>query len=392
MQASRFSLLGPLLPASSPHAQVQRLPATLDPEPPGLAGPGPSPPRFLPAACGSSGGACGSTGPGRSGVSGVSGGSGGSCGAGGSNGACGSNGSGPSGGSGGSGGAGCSNGSGGAGGAAGSGDVGDSNGSGGSLLGAGSSGGSGPGPSSGAGFGPPQRLRQWSGDILSLPGSLSASPRMGSDTVSYLPSPALLFVLEVGKASIAPGLLQAFSQHLLRYLSPLLAGMPPMGRFGAGSSAYWCLELCPSGTHFAALSRDLSHSGHLSVLWDDRHVSVPVSSAAPMLPPSALQLKFLNVPTSCSKVGLPDAVLSLAGYRPATPSPGVTPAPGSDTVIILRFRLGSHANAAIFIVDVLPPPDDPHLHRLPAFTSFTAQAPGPVRPATVTLRPKDRTA
>ena len=151
-----------------------------------------------------------------------------------------------------------------------------------------------------------------------------------------------------------------------------------MGRFGAGTTAFWCVTLDPTAQHFASLSRDLSHSGHYTVLWGSQHVTVPVTRAQHTLPHGALQLRLLNVPPSCCRVGLPEALLDLAGYAvtPCPPgSPPPRPAAGSQAVTVLRYRLGAQANAAVFVVDVLAPPDDPYLHRLPAFAGALS-APG----------------
>ena len=67
-----------------------------------------------------------------------------------------------------------------------------------------------------------------------------------------------------------------------------------------------------------------------------------------------------------AKDGLPQALLSAAGYTVRSPSGPVVPPPDGE-VLLLQYRLGRDANAAILIVDVLGPTSDPHLHRLPPF-------------------------
>ena len=97
---------------------------------------------------------------------------------------------------------------------------------------------------------------------------------------------------------------------------------------------------------------------------------IPVRPIPSPLPPSAIRLLIRNVPLSCSRVGLPDALLQLAGYNPVrcpTRGPLAVPAADSTDVVLLQYRLGGHANAAEFVVDVLPPASDPHLRLLPLF-------------------------
>ena len=142
--------------------------------------------------------------------------------------------------------------------------------------------------------------------------------------------------------------------------------MPPIGRYGTGRTAVWCISLLPSGRHYAQLSRELSHSGSYAVQFGDSTVLVPSSPAPPALPPSSTRLKFLNIPPPLAKDGLPQALLSAAGYTVRSPSGPVVPPPDGE-VLLLQYRLGRDANAAILIVDVLGPTSDPHLHRLPPF-------------------------
>ena len=215
------------------------------------------------------------------------------------------------------------------------------------------------------------RPRLWPSSIAQqLPGALSAAPRMTAQPVCYLPQQQHAYTLLVGAATVRPEQLAAFQQFLLSHLQPLLAGMPAMGRFGRGAGAVWCLELSRSGACFAALSRDLSHGGHYSVVWEGTPVLIPVRASQRTLPAASLRLTIQQVPLHCSCVGLPEALLQLAGYHPTRcPQawPIATPAAGSRSVVVLQYRLGQGANAAEFLVDVLPPPDDPFLCQLPLF-------------------------
>jgi hypothetical protein len=218
----------------------------------------------------------------------------------------------------------------------------------------------------------PARPRLWPSSITTLPSTLASAghQRMGSDPVSFLPQQQHAYSLLVGQATVAPDRLARFHAFLLTHLQPLLAGMPAMGRVGTGARAVWNLELAPTGPCYAALSRELSHSGHYAVPWEDAHVLIPVRPTPRPLPAASLRLNLQNVPLSCSCVGLPEALLTLAGYTPIRcPASGsLSPPPaGSSSVLVLQYRLGSHANAAQFLVDVLPPPDDPFLQRLPIF-------------------------
>ena len=192
---------------------------------------------------------------------------------------------------------------------------------------------------------------------------------MSESQVCNLPPCPSTFLLEVGRAEVDSKDLQEFHSFLLSFLTPLLHGMPPMGRFGASKKAYWCITLSPTGRHYASLSRELSHSGFYTVEWGNRAITIPVHSAPPSLPPASTRLKFLNVPPNCARIGLPEAILQAAGYKvvipPASSFEPITPVP--DAVVLLQYRLGHNANAAVFIVDVLPPRDDPYLHRLPPF-------------------------
>jgi len=214
-----------------------------------------------------------------------------------------------------------------------------------------------------------KRLRYWAKDPLEIPPALSSANLMSEQMVSNLPPCPFTFLLEVGQAEVESHELTEFHNFLLQFMTPLLQGMPPMGRYGSRKNAYWCISLSPMGRNFANLSRELSHSGFYTVEWGLRTVTIPVNTAPPPLPPSFKRLKFLNVPLHCARVGLPEAILDAAGYKTVSPptssSEPITPVPGA--VVLLRYRLGHQANAAVFIVDVLPPPDDPFLHRLPPF-------------------------
>ena len=82
---------------------------------------------------------------------------------------------------------------------------------------------------------------------------------------------------------------------------------------------------------------------------------------------------FLNVPANLCRQGLPEGVLTCAGYAPRHPEPFVLahqPGRGSNTVVMLQYRLGRTKfgtdNAGIIIFDMLAPSDDPFLHRLPS--------------------------
>lgn len=191
---------------------------------------------------------------------------------------------------------------------------------------------------------------------------------MGAEPICHLPASRHAFQLLVGQASVPPEQLAAFHAFLLSHLECLLVGMSPMGRYGQGAKAIWNLELSPSGPCFAALSRDLSHAGHYAVLWNELYVLIPVRPSRSTPPPATRTLLIQNVPLSCSRVGLPDALLRLAGYTPVRcPATGPVLPPAADSVVVVQYRLGAHANAAVFVVDVVPPADDPHLRRLPMF-------------------------
>ena len=92
-----------------------------------------------------------------------------------------------------------------------------------------------------------------------------------------------------------------------------------------------------------------------------------VTQSTTCLPRGAVQLKFLNIPLRLARDGLLEAVLTLAGYQVqrADAHPVRRPEAGSNVVLLLRYRHGMD-NSAVLIADVLPPEDDPHLHRLPA--------------------------
>ena len=214
-----------------------------------------------------------------------------------------------------------------------------------------------------------QRLRQWTSDITSLPASLAASPPLGRSSVCLLPPSSSAFSLHVGQAALLDERQRpAFLAHLRSHLDPLLADMPPMSRFGYGKKAVWSVFLSPSGRHFAHLSRELSHSGTFAISFGDSVVLVPTSPAPPALPPASTRIKLLNIPPNLAKEGLPQAILSAAGYLVRLPSIGapIVPPPENE-VLILQYRIGRDFNAAILLVDVLAPASDPHLHRLPPF-------------------------
>ena len=219
-------------------------------------------------------------------------------------------------------------------------------------------------------FSSTSRSRHWPTCPRSLPLRLQSAEHMHTSVISNTSLASTVYTLHVGQASVQSDQLSAFASFLLSYLLPLLEGMPPMGRYEANIKAYWCLELSPNGQHFACLSSTLASSTFYSVMWGTSHVLVPVSVASPPLPPNHRTLKFLQVPFECSRLGLPEAVLNLAGYSVTTPSPLSPPSqppPGSNTVVLLSYRLGANANAAVFIVKVLPPLDDPYLRCLPPF-------------------------
>ena len=212
-----------------------------------------------------------------------------------------------------------------------------------------------------------QRLRQWSANIDSLPSSLASSPPLSRSPTSLLPPSPFSFSLHVGLTALADELQRpAFLTHLRNHLDPLLADMPPMSRFGSGKKAVWTITLSPSGRHYAHLSRQLSQSGSYALPFADSIALIPSSPAPPTLPPASTRLKFLNIPPSLAKEGLPHAILTAAGYVVRQPSITVDiPPPGE--VLLLQYRVGRDANASVLIVDVLPPASDPHLHRLPPF-------------------------
>ena len=100
-----------------------------------------------------------------------------------------------------------------------------------------------------------QRMRKWSSDLTYLPAALAASPPLSRSSTCLLPPVSAAFSLHVGLAALTEEHQRpAFLAHLRNHLDPLLADMPPMGRFGHGKKAVWSISLSPSGRHFAQLS------------------------------------------------------------------------------------------------------------------------------------------
>lgn len=214
---------------------------------------------------------------------------------------------------------------------------------------------------------PTARATCWLKDPRLLPAMLRDNAPM-HHRVNYLSGKDAVYCLEVSKAAVSLAEYPRFSAFLHSLLRGMDGTVMQVGKMGKAPRDKWWVRLNPDGPGFADLSRSLEHTGHYTVQWGDRQVTVPSSLRCPVVPPSAVQLKFLNVPPECSREGLPEAVLSLAGYTavPATPgAPPRAPEAGSDLVVLLRYRLGGGDNAAAFVVDVIPPEDDPHLRRLP---------------------------
>ena len=184
--------------------------------------------------------------------------------------------------------------------------------------------------------------------------------------VRHAASSTSTYFLEVSQSSVEASALPAFSSFLRSHFASMPADIAQVGAPRGRRDRLW-ITLDSEGPGYAELSRSLAHTGHYTVAWQDSQVMVPVTMRH-LSHPAAITLKFLNVPPDCSREGLPEAVLSLAGYNcvPVSPdAPPTTPAPGSGMVHLLGYRLGGGNNAAHFVIDVLAPPDDPHLRRLP---------------------------
>lgn len=144
---------------------------------------------------------------------------------------------------------------------------------------------------------PPLPLRKsaWALNTQAIPPSLAHSPFMPTHPISLLTSCPYTFILDVGQANVLDEELPDLLASLLTYLTPLLQGMPPMGRYGVRRTAYWSITLSPTGRHFAELSRDISHTGFFTFSWRQRQISIKTSSPPPILPPCTVRLKLLNV-------------------------------------------------------------------------------------------------
>ena len=139
------------------------------------------------------------------------------------------------------------------------------------------------------------------------------------------------------------------------------------------------VRLNPRAPSFAELSRVLSHTGCWTLPVEGGTCLVPVSIAPPGLPPGAATVVITNVPPDMSLKGLPQHLLSCAGYTVAFPAPQedpTNPAAGSTTVMLVAVSPGTAPrsiggyNGSVVIADVMPPLDDPSLERLPS--SFAA--------------------
>ena len=200
-----------------------------------------------------------------------------------------------------------------------------------------------------------------------------------SHMVSHISSRTNTYILRVGAAPVAADRVPALTMFLCEHLSSQLQDPSrPIGVTGKGSNTKVQVTMSTDNPHFAELSRALTHAGHFAMPWDSDIVSIPTSLTTPILPFHHTTLLFRNIPAECAVVGLPCAVLSLAGYSILPPAPIDSapphPTPGSQAVSILRFRQGHQPNGLpdpqTLVIDLLPPPDDPHLRLLPSFLAL----------------------
>ena len=185
----------------------------------------------------------------------------------------------------------------------------------------------------------------------------------------------LLYRVHVGLSHVGAEDRAPWTQHLSGALiAPFSDFMHPVCSNGHGAREVWEFSLPldqPGSEPLCELSRLLSRGGAFCELWRGRHVSVPVSLKYAPMPPGSIQLVFTGVPSELSVVGLPEAVLELAGYSVVLPcGDSAIARPGSGSVLLLRYRLGFmpggvYYDGGRFVVDVLPPSDDPWLSRLP---------------------------
>ena len=189
-----------------------------------------------------------------------------------------------------------------------------------------------------------------------------------------------MYTAHVGQAAsdtLDPDVLcHAVYQHVSSAIGPTA---PKVHRKGVGRAAKLSF-IFPSvpTAESSNLRRAVSHAGHWSFRFNDSDVLIPTHIGEPLLPPHHLTLRFFHIPLSFSRVSLPAVVLSMAGYRViAANAPDASAPPGSTGVVyLLLIRLGMSGgpypvdDPTRFIIEVIPPLDDPHLSHLPAFLPF----------------------
>ena len=225
---------------------------------------------------------------------------------------------------------------------------------------------------------PDLRSQTWQHPPEKLVDLVSGHARMGLTAVSYLHSSAYIYILQVAKA-VPSDQLEAFKSFLTRHLEPLLDGMPVPCRMRCNTPhEEWHIELNPNGRHFAQLSQQLNNGGGYPVNWPPEAspaetVCISVLRSPSPLPVGARQLQLHQVPPTLCRANLDASILTLAGYTPVYPPEfGPPETPPTGHVLLLQSRLGylkgskgTQVNGATFIIDFLPPADDPFLRRLP---------------------------
>jgi len=227
-----------------------------------------------------------------------------------------------------------------------------------------------------------QRQRNWQPPIgYLLP--LSDGPRMGGEAIVFSPSdrPSTVFTVDIGAVTLPPGSSKEdFFAAAYGFITASLGqGAAPVQRTGRGSTTKLSFMFPPTSSPAStALKRAVGNSGHWTFRYNDRDILIRASARDPLLPPH-LSLRFMGVPLPWCSPALPALILSLAGYTVATANspPPPVPAGSLGLVTLLLIRLGqtkgspSIPDPGTFMVEVIPPPSDPHLSHLPLFLHFS---------------------
>ena len=213
------------------------------------------------------------------------------------------------------------------------------------------------------------RSHQWHGSIEDLYSQCLNQRSIPATGVNHIVNHPSAFIIKP-KSGITDSVdLPNIQAALQAKVAPLIDGDTRQSH----PKGTWKILPSPTSSHFSELMGLLS-TGHIHLQFPALNAStlVEVDVCFQRAPIAPLQLLLRQVPLDISSIGLPERILTMAGYTVTMPGPGLQSIqpPPSGSVSVLRYFKGldketKRRDDSCICVEVLPPKDDPYLRYLP---------------------------